>query len=321
MRHRALGKTGLTVSEVGMGTWPLAGALNIAGRPFGYGEVSEDQALATIKQALDGGVTLFDTADFYGLGRAEHYLGAALATTPEAQIVTKAGYIPDGRDGTCVDVSREHLIAALKRSLKRLKREAVDIFLVHVVPTSAEAWQGASEALSVMKREGLARHTGLSVAASFDNAAPYLDDPTIEVVEVYYNLFFNRFADTIHAQVRERNLGVLVASPFGRGILSNAFDATRRYGDDDVRRDWSADSPRHKADLDRRARVEDICARNGVKVGDAALSFSLALDGVSCVIPGMRTAEHVAANLAFANGPAVSDTVLTALQAASEAGT
>lgn len=316
MRYRSLGKTGLRVSELGMGTWPLAGPLDLAGRPFGYSDVSDEQALATLHAAYEGGVTLFDTADFYGLGRAEHLLGEAFANKLDAQIVTKAGNVPDGHTGVSVDISRDHLMASLKRSLKRLKRDAVDVFLVHVVPDDQAAWDDAREALLDMKAQGLAKHTGISIAAAFDKALPFLNDDTIEVVEVYYNLFFTAYADKIHTQVRARELGILVASPFGRGMLSNTMDAKRTFAQNDVRRDWNQGSPQFQADLERRQRMEEICTQNGRTMSDAALSFSLSLDGVSSVIPGMRKLEHVETNLAFEEKGPLSNDVLDMLQSA-----
>lgn len=320
METRLLGRTGLRVSALGMGTWPLAGALTLAGRPFGYGESAPGVAEAALETALDSGVTLFDTADFYGLGRAERLLAQRVAKDPRALIVTKAGNVPDNTVGVMTDVSRPHLLASVRRSLKRLGRERVEVFLLHVLPEGDAAWDEALDTLAEMKAAGLIAHGGVSVAHRFDDVLPRLSDTRIEVVEVYYNLFFNRYRGAFSQACARHDVGVIGASPLGRGLLSSSVTMDRRFDEGDVRSAWNTGGAQFQDDLARRDRVAAAMAGFDVSLSAAALAFVLAEPTIATVIPGMRTSAQVANNVADIAAACGRDDLLVAMSAVLDGG-
>ena len=112
MNYRTLGATGIDLSEIGLGTWPIGGSIVLAGVPTGYGVVPTE-AVRAIGRALDLGVNFFDSADTYGLGRAERVLGEAIrGRRGQVVVATKAGWVPDGTERWVKDVSADHLRAS-----------------------------------------------------------------------------------------------------------------------------------------------------------------------------------------------------------------
>ncbi|MBI2870157.1 MAG: aldo/keto reductase, partial [Candidatus Omnitrophica bacterium] len=121
MKYRPFGKTGVEVSEVGLGAWPLGGKTFVAGSPITYGDVPEKEAVRIVESALNLGINLIDTADSYGLGRSERVIGKAIqGRRDRVFIATKACWVPDQEEIFMRDVSYHNLLATCDRSLKRL---------------------------------------------------------------------------------------------------------------------------------------------------------------------------------------------------------
>jgi len=300
MLYRPLGQTGLTVSMLGMGTWPLGGGVSIDNQAYGYGDLGEQDAEAAVAAARVGGVTLFDTADFYGLGRSEEVLGRALAGDKNAIIVTKAGYDTDGRAPPKQQFDKTYLVSALEQSLSRLQRDVVDIFMLHTIPDTPEKWDQAKAALLEITRQGLAHHTGVSVAHRMDVGCELVEDDTVAVIEMYFNPLNASFQDALSTKCRDLGIGVLAASPFCRGLLTPDFDPHRVYCDNDVRRGWANNRDKFDADLVERSDVAKRAADAGLDIAAFSLSQIWNDQTVSSVIPGMRNERHVADNLARA---------------------
>lgn len=153
MNTRIFGRTGRSVGEVGLGTWQLGA---------GWGDVSEAAALATLRAAWDAGTTLFDTADVYGMGRAETLIGKFLAETPSARgaayVATKLGrFSPPGWPE---NFSRAGIRLHTEASLRRLGVEALDLTQLHCVPFDVLKQGEVFEHLRELKREGRSAISG-----------------------------------------------------------------------------------------------------------------------------------------------------------------
>jgi len=297
MKYRILGKTGLKVSELGMGTWPIGGKLELAGKPFSYGEVTKNQALDVLDIAYKSGINFFDTADFYGLGKSEYLLGETFCDAEDIIILTKAGNVPDGEHGTQIDLSYYHLVAAAKRSLKRLKRRYIDIFLLHALPANIEEWNEAREALRELKSSGIIRHSGISVGAEFKKAIKWIGYPEIEIIELHYNLLFRNYETELLDKVQENGIGVVAASPLSRGILSESISEKRVFSELDVRNRWIKNDHTYSLLLDRRKTLNKILEKYNAPLTGTALAFILREKTISTVIPGMKTAKYVKQNI------------------------
>lgn len=167
MRQRKLGNTGLTVSEIGMGTWELGGRE--------WGDIGETDAVDLLRYAFESGVTYYDTADQYGGGRAERILGEAFsALGNRVTIATKLGYeldsdgwISHGWEHPSFNVSPDYIRMAVEGSLTRLKRDVIDIYQFHS-PPPAEAWDDAFGTMEELKTEGKIRFYGLGLGSEAD---------------------------------------------------------------------------------------------------------------------------------------------------------
>ena len=145
MRRRLFNRTGESVSEIGLGTWQLGGA--------DWGEMDEEQALATLRAAVEGGVNFFDTADVYGMGRSEEIIGKFLKETRERIFVaTKLGRFPE--PGWPQNFSLEALRAHTEASLRRLGVEAIDLTQLHCIPAGVLREGEVFDWLRVLKQEG-----------------------------------------------------------------------------------------------------------------------------------------------------------------------
>ena len=132
MKYRMVGKTGIRVSEIGFGAWAIGGPLDLSGIPVGWGNVDDTNSRAAIRKALDLGINLFDTSDIYGEGHSEDLLGEELAGV-DCVIADKAGNRRTST-GAVKDFSTDYMRSAVEASLRRLKRDSIDIYQLHNPP-------------------------------------------------------------------------------------------------------------------------------------------------------------------------------------------
>lgn len=285
MKRRKLGQTGLRVSEIGFGTWQL-------GNSDDYDGMSDEEARELIAAARDAGIDLFDTAPNYANTRSEELLGKALkGSRHDVVIVSKYGHRGDGRR----DFSVEGFWESLEDSLRRLGTDYLDVLLLHNPPQ--EMYEGKDalwEALQQAVDQGKIRHYG----ASLDHAQEVescLRNTGSQVLEILFNILHQdvrRAFDT----VRSRGAGLLAKVPLDSGWLTGRFDATSRFTG--VRSRWTQAQIAHRSAL-----VKEIPRRVSIDAVPThlALSYLLAYDEVSTVIPGTRTLDQLESNLAAAN--------------------
>jgi aryl-alcohol dehydrogenase-like predicted oxidoreductase len=291
IRPRPLGKTGLVVSELSLGTWGLSGDA--------YGPVDAAVQDRTITRALDMGFTLFDTADAYGAGAMEARLGKLLAGAGEsgkkAIIVTKVG-----TDRT-TDPPRKrfelpYLRERVQASLKRLGRERIDVVLLHNPSTEAllhgdgSENGGAATALLELKKEGLIGHWG--VAAGDAEVGRTAIDKGAEVIEIAYNLMHPIDLHRLAGDAMVSGAGILARSVLSHGLLAGLWTRERAFGEGDHRADrWT------QRELERR--VEQLGTLHFLVRGDvptlrgAAVRFVLANHLVSSAVLGPKSVEQL----------------------------
>lgn len=282
MNTRKLGSTGLEVSEIGFGAWQLCNRDS-------WGGMDEPTALRLVDEAIDGGINLFDTAPNYANTRSERILGKTLKNKRDNVIlVSKFGHTPEGPKVFSVDWFWE----SLEASLGRLQTDYLDILLLHNPPSDMYAgtdpvWAALEEARIL----GKIRHYG----ASLDFAAEVEDclaNTNCEVLEVLFNVFHQDVRRAFGA-VREHNAGIITKVPLDSGWLTGRFDANSQF--EGIRARWSKEEIAQRAEL-----VSEIAwlVEDGSELAHKAIGFLLAYGEVSCVIPGMRTQQQLASNLA-----------------------
>lgn len=285
MRQRALGKTGLVVSELSVGTWGLSG------EP--YGPVDESDAEAVLKAALDMGVTLFDTSDSYGGGKMEALLGRVCKGRDDVVIVTKGG--TDRRlEPPIKRFDETYLRGSVERSLKRLGLEAIPVFLLHCPSRDAISdsvdRKSALETLRTLKDEGKIRFFGVSCGN--EDVLEGAVEGGAEVVEVPYNLFHAGPLSHQTGNIMVKRPGVLVRSVLNYGVLAGTWTRDREFPDTDHRAQrWTRMELEHRID-----QIEAIrfLVKGDVKtLRGAAVRFALASHVVSSAVLGPRTVTQL----------------------------
>ena len=289
MQTRQLGNTGLVVSEIGMGTWELGGQE--------WGDIEEEDALDLLRYAFDSGITLYDTADQYGGGRSETLLGQAFVEMKDKVIIaTKVGFqiesdgwLSRGGEKPQFNASPEYIRTSAEGSLRRLKRDALDVYQLHSSPPP-DQWDGAFETLEVLKSRGLIRAYGMALGSE-EAALKAIKETGISVMMLSYNMLEQSLAATVMTEAQAKGVGLIVRQPLASGLLSGQLGPDTVFAEDDYRKIW----PREEF-LDNLRKVEAIKAVVGdatKPLSHAALQFNLAHPAVSGVVPGMMTPAQV----------------------------
>jgi aryl-alcohol dehydrogenase-like predicted oxidoreductase len=264
--------------------------------PIGWGDVDDATSKEALLKARDLGINFYDTADFYGLGHSEELIGEVLSEDPEVMLATKVGHRLK-RDGSIfMDYSRNHILASCEGSLKRLKRECIDFYQLHTAKV-ADLENGESiEALEHLKREGKIRFWGVSLN-TFDphTEGNFLFDQELgHGVQLVLNIL-NQEALPIVARAAKSGQGVIVRMPFQFGLLTGKFSKTTRFPPDDHRRFRLPPDLLGKS-IDALEQVWPLAEKYAISKSQLALSFILGFEGVSTVIPGIRTPEQAIQN-------------------------
>jgi aryl-alcohol dehydrogenase-like predicted oxidoreductase len=304
MRYRPLGATELTVSELALGcaSW------------WGKPRFEERTAIGLVHEAIDRGVTLFDTGASYSAGEAEPRLGRALRGRDVTRLVvaTKAGTYHTGGGRIARDMSPAAVAASAERSLRNLGLEALGLLQLHG-PSTAEL-DAAMETLAGLKARGLVRAVGLN---SFDPAviehAIGLAD--VDVVMVDYNVLRPE-REPLIARAAAAGKGVLAGMPLAMGHTRPLLERLR--GPQDL---WYAARAlaKHRGELARGRRFRFLHRLPDLTGSQAALAYVLANPGVSAAVFGATRSEHLRENLA-ASGLDMPDGVMARIHAAQKAG-
>lgn len=294
MRMRRLGKTGLSVSEIGFGGWAVGGN----GWGNSYGHTDDAVSKAAIRKALEMGVTLFDTADVYGQGHSEALLGEVFAEWdgPPPVVVTKGGVNFYRKDGTLEpDWTPLALAHAVQQSLIRLRRETMDVFLLMNPPVEDLDRFRVWETLDALRRAGKIKWVGASVAEPEDGVWLLRNNLPVDVLEVGYSLFYQGATTELLPLARRRKVGVLAREPLANGFLTGKYGPDAAFPEGDIR---ASLPPEYVSAMAEMAARLDFLRRDGARTAaQAALRFVLDDPTVSSVIVGAKTAAQVEENV------------------------
>lgn len=288
MEYARLGRTmTLDVSRIGVGCWAMGG--------HGWGGADETAAIEAIRAALDCGVTLFDTADVYGLGVAEEILAKGLGARRHGVIVsTKFGVTWDAEGRTGRDCSPAYLAHALEASLRRLRLERIPLYFIHW-PDPATPLEATLEALAGLQRQGKIGVVGCSnfPPASLRDALAY---GVIEVVQGPYNLLSED--DTVLRVCREANVAFIAFDVLAKGLLTGRFKAGDTFPEMHVRsRDPNFQGERYLANLRAVDELRATAAGTGKTAAQSAIQAVLATPGVACALTGVTRRAQVIENV------------------------
>lgn len=292
MRYRALGKTGLHVSEIGFGGWGIGGAKEGYGS---YGLTDDQESRRTLRAAFDAGVTFYDTSDLYGHGHSEHLIGMALKDVrPRAVLASKVGFIGD--EGS-QDFSPEHIRTSLDGSLRRLQTDYLDLYHLHSPPGDLlDSHPEVLATLQDLRKEGKIRTFGISVRSP-EEGEDLVRTWDVPVLQVNFNMIDQRaFTCGLLDLCEKRGTGFICRTPLCFGFLTGRYTPETPFDARDHRRRWSAEQ------IAEWAKAPQLFAhvmkdRPGETAAQRALRFCLSFRAVSTVIPGMLTCAHVEENV------------------------
>jgi aryl-alcohol dehydrogenase-like predicted oxidoreductase len=296
MHQRALGTTGIDVTEIGLGTWNIGGS---------WGDVSDQEGREAVRAALDAGIDFIDTADVYGDGRSERYIAQVLdERDTDVTVATKAGRRLDPH--VAGDYDYEHLSRFVDRSREYLDQDTLDLVQLHCPPTEAYYQPETFEALDDLRAEGKIDHYGVSVE-KVEEALKAIEYPGVETVQIIFNPFRQRPADLFFDEAKRRDVGVIVRVPLASGLLTGALSRDDFFPENDHR-----NFNREGEAFDRGETFAGLPFERGLDAVDAmrdhvpvdltmaqtALRWILDFDAVSTVIPGSTSPEHIRENVA-----------------------
>ena len=305
MEERILGRTGVPVSVVGFGAWQIGAA---------WGEVGEDDANAALEAAVEAGVTFFDTADVYGDGRSERFVGALRERHPGITVATKMGrrveQVPE-------HYNREHFRAWNADSRANLGVESIDLVQLHCPPTPVFHSQAVFDELDAMVGDGLIRAYGVSVETC-EQALAAIERPGVATVQIILNPFRQKPLEKVLPAAKQAGVGIIARVPLASGLLSGRYTAQTEFAADDHRNfnrhGESFDVGETFAGVDYEtglAAVERLrpLVPEGMTMAQFALRWILDQPGVTVVIPGARNADQARTNAAAADLDPLSDAV------------
>jgi len=301
MKYRRLGKTGLKISVVGVGTWQFGGEW---GKRF-----TQDEATRILKRAKALGINLIDTAECYGDHLSESLIGKAIEGEREEWVLaTKFGHAYRGHLERDQLWSPEAVYQQLEDSLAALRTDYVDLYQFHSgtdeVFDQPELWAMLNEQVEA----GKIRHLGISISKSQERfhqvqSATEVGASTIQVV---YNRLRRSPEERVLPACREQDLGVLARVPLASGLLSGKYGPDTEFTDErDVRS--SRDQQEIQETLELVGEIQRTEVPEGVEMAPWALAWCLTHPAVTCVIPGCKTVEQVESNASAADLDLVSE--------------
>ncbi|MFR9766933.1 aldo/keto reductase [Nocardia sp. SC052] len=280
---------GLTVSAQGLGCM---------GMSHGYGAADDEQSIATLHHALDLGVTLLDTADFYGAGHNEELIGRAVAgRRDEVVLATKFGFANRLGEPTHIRGDAAYVRQACDASLRRLGVDHIDLYYLHRVDPQVPIEETVG-AMAELVQAGKVRHLGLSEAGADTIRRAHAVHP-IAALQSEWSLWTRDLEAEILPVCRELGIGLVPFSPLGRGFLTGRYNSVEGLADNDVRRS----QPRFAdGNLERNlaivAELNELAAAKGVTAGQLALAWVQHRGEDVVPIPGTRRQRYLEENLA-----------------------
>ena len=314
INERRLGRTGLSVSEVGYGAWGIGGSMWLG--------AEDDESVKALNRAIDLGLNFIDTAAVYGNGHSERLVGQVVRERDERIVVASKIPPKNGRwpapDGIDPDEAfpADHIRKWTERTLSNLGLDVLDVQQFHVWN---DEWVGRGswhEAIEGLKDEGKIRFFGVSINdLQPANAVRLIETGAVDTVQVIYNVFEQAPEDELFAACERNDVGVIARVPLDEGSLTGRLTADSTFPEGDFRNDYfSGERALDKVDERVRAILDDLGIERE-ELAEVALRYVLSRPEVSTVIPGMRTVRNVERNMALGDGAGLPEEQVAALKA------
>jgi aryl-alcohol dehydrogenase-like predicted oxidoreductase len=317
MEQRVLGRSGIKVSPMGLGSWAIGGQFYMDNKIDGYGETDDRMSIAAIQTALDLGINFIDTSDSYGIGHSEQLIGEAIkGRRSEIVLATKFGYIGSEATKTLhgYNVSPDYIERACDASLKRLQTDYIDLYQLHVWEISLSEIESVIPTLEKLVSKGKIRTYGWSTDLT-SGAKLFAEQQNCSAIQQQLNILEGN--QEITKLCEEKGLASINRSPLAMGFLSGKFKRDTTIPKDDVRgagHSWVGifkDGKPNPAAYDKLTAIRDILTTGGRTLVQGSLAWIWAISGVTIPIPGFKTVEQIKENAkAMEFGPLSQDQMM-----------
>lgn len=307
MEYRTLGRSGLKISALSMGTFSFGGKGDFAM----VAKQGVDEARRLVDTCIDGGINVFDTSNMYSAGRSEEILGEVLEGRRDKVLISSKARMRIGDGPNDEGVSRYHLIRECERSLKRLRTDHIDIYFMH-------EWDGLTpleemlSALDTLVAQGKIRYIGCSNYSGWHimkalGVSDLRQYPRFVTQQIHYTLEAREAEYELLPISVDQGLGVMVWSPLAAGLLSGAFRRDAKPADSRQAAGWSEPPIRDENRLWNIVdTLVDIAGKREVSPAQVSLAWTLSRPGITSLVVGGLTPQHFNDNIAAV------DLVLTA---------
>ena len=306
MKKRKFGKIGWDVSEVSLGCWAMGAD---------WGDVSEENAKDILKTSFENGVNFFDTADVYGDGRSEKFVGEFINSTSERiYVATKAGrrIFPHEAKGYYDKGLMESFV---DRSLNNLNVETIDLLQMHCPPTEVYSHDLTYEMLDNLVTKGKIQHYGFSVQ-TVEEAIACIQRPHTKSVQIIFNMLRLKPAEDFFKMAQDKNIGIIVRVPLASGLLTGKMNINSSFPENDHRNynikgdAFDVGETFSGVNFNKALKVVEelkLLTPEGFTLSQLALKWILMHDAVSVVIPGAKSSEQALNNISASSLPNINN--------------
>jgi len=313
MEYRKLGRTNLEISVIGFGAWAIGGDL--------WGYQDDKESLKALKKAYELGCNFIDTAAVYGMGHSEEIVSQFLKkeTKGDVFIATKVppkNFRWPAKKGTNIKDAfpEEWVISETEKSLKRLKRDYVDLQQIHVW---TEEWIECDEwlsALTKLKEQGKIRFFGVSINAFDPNSGVELcKRELVDSIQVVYNIFEQAPEDSLFPEAIKHNIGIIARVPLDESSLTGKLTKETKFDSNDFRSRYFK-GERLFETVDRVEKVKEVAKKYNIPFIELALRFSFSHKAVSTSIPGIRNEKQAEMNISIGSKGKLPEEILNELK-------
>jgi aryl-alcohol dehydrogenase-like predicted oxidoreductase len=298
MKYRLLGKTQLEVSEIGFGAWAIGGPVMAGNIPLGWGNVNDEDSKKAILKSYENGINFFDTADFYGLGHSEEILGEVLNEHwNELIVATKVGHeiLPNGQIN--LNYSKKHIINACEKSLKRLRKEIIDIYQLHSAKIVHLQQGECIEAMDRLIEQGKIRFYGISLNTFNPEAEAnfFVENQIGQTFQLVFNAMNQKALSKVIPKAVKNGYGIIARMPLQFGLLTGKFNSNTKFEEND-HRNFRLPSNILLEAVNKLQPFFDLEKKYKVPKSVLALSFIMSHTEISTAIPGIKTEAQAEEN-------------------------
>ncbi|MCW3090624.1 MAG: aldo/keto reductase [Ferruginibacter sp.] len=313
MQYRKLGKTGMNVSAISLGTWQVGGKW---GADFDHANADN-----ILNKAIDSGINFIDTADVYSDGESEKAVGRAIRNHKEKiYVATKCGRQLQPH----IDAAYQPAVLRkfVESSLSNMGLETIDLVQLHCPPTAVYYRPEIFELFDKLKQEGKIQNMGVSVE-KVEEALKAIEFENVTTVQIIFNMFRQRPAELFFREAKKKNVGIIVRVPLASGLLTGKFSSSTSFSEGDHRqfnRNGDAfDKGETFSGIDYETGLAAVEALKHIFPGKEnlapiALKWILQIDAVSCIIPGASASNQLDSNLSALDIPDLTTEQLAAVQ-------